>query len=568
MTAWGHTGSELGRVQVRLLAELHPAPRRRHRGGGRIRVRRRLRQQSHRALQPRRRRTDRSGAPRAAGPGSSPIRAASPPTRPRCSSPTTTTTASRSSAPSGEYQGSVGSYGTGPGQFGFPYGVALDAAGDVYVADDINHRIVKLNPALGFVGRMGRLRLGARAARVPARARQRSRPATPTSPTPPTIASRCSTRAAPTCARSASPRTPPACSSRRAGSRSIPTGRLLVSDTRRQPHRVLRPGRRRAAGRVVERRRVQARLRRTRRASRIDPRRLGVRRRHRQRAAGAAVGRRHLPVRTRRSRRPRRRRAERSRLGRGVRGGRGVRRRHRPQPRPRSTPPRACCWSASARAAATASRGSSGRARSTTPRPSPCRAVGRRVRRRHRQQPHRRAVPRRHLRQPVRRAGLRRRAPAHPDRRRASTPPGGCMSWTTSTTASRCSTNPATTSPSGACAASAWATSPSRRPSPSAAKAACSWPTRTTTASSASTPPHPRASAACLRGAWPPPLDVAPVLRVSVPRRGGILARGGLALTVSCERGCKILVTATLSPAPLAPRRGAARRRPPAAARR
>ncbi|HYM54189.1 MAG TPA: hypothetical protein VES97_02420, partial [Solirubrobacteraceae bacterium] len=48
--------------------------------------------------------------------------------------------------------------------------------------------------------------------------------------------------------------------------------------------------------------------------------------------------------------------------------------------------------------------------------------------------------------------------------------------------------------------------------------------------------------------AWPPPLDVPPVLLVALPRSTGILARGALALTVSCQRGCKILVTATLSP--------------------
>jgi DNA-binding beta-propeller fold protein YncE len=50
-------------------------------------------------------------------------------------------------------------------------------------------------------------------------------------------------------------------------------------------------------------------------------------------------------------------------------------------------------------------------------------------------------------------------------------------------------------------------------------------------------------------GAWPPPLDVAPVLRVSLPRRSGVLARRALALSVSCQRGCKVLVTGTLSPA-------------------
>jgi tripartite motif-containing protein 71 len=58
-------------------------------------------------------------------------------------------------APEGAFIAAVGSQGTGPGQFGFPYGVALDAAGNVYVADDINHRVVKLNPQLGFAGAWG-----------------------------------------------------------------------------------------------------------------------------------------------------------------------------------------------------------------------------------------------------------------------------------------------------------------------------------------------------------------------------------------------------------------------------
>jgi tripartite motif-containing protein 71 len=48
-------------------------------------------------------------------------------------------------------------------------------------------------------------------------------------------------------------------------------------------------------------------------------------------------------------------------------------------------------------------------------------------------------------------------------------------------------------------------------------------------------------------GSWPPPLDVAPVLHVSAPRRSGVLARRGLGLTVSCERGCRVLITATLA---------------------
>jgi len=55
----------------------------------------------------------------------------------------------------GAYVAEAGSQGKGPGQFGFPYGVALDAAGDIYVADDLNHRVVKLNPQLGFAGAWG-----------------------------------------------------------------------------------------------------------------------------------------------------------------------------------------------------------------------------------------------------------------------------------------------------------------------------------------------------------------------------------------------------------------------------
>src|SRR5205823_11157110 len=63
------------------------------------------------------------------------------------------------------------------------------------------------------------------------------------------------------------------------------------------------------------------------------------------------------------------------------------------------------------------------------------------------------------------------------------------------------------------------------------------------------------APSGCLpAGAWPPPLDVAPVLHVRLARRAGVLGRRALALRVSCERGCKLLVTATLLP-------GAGRRR-------
>jgi tripartite motif-containing protein 71 len=60
-------------------------------------------------------------------------------------------------SPEGSFQAQAGSAGDGPGQFGFPYGVALDAAGDVYVADDSNHRVVKLSPQLAFAGAWGGL---------------------------------------------------------------------------------------------------------------------------------------------------------------------------------------------------------------------------------------------------------------------------------------------------------------------------------------------------------------------------------------------------------------------------
>ncbi len=45
----------------------------------------------------------------------------------------------------------TGACGTGDGQFQTPRGVAVDSAGNVYVADAGNHRIVKLNPAGGFL---------------------------------------------------------------------------------------------------------------------------------------------------------------------------------------------------------------------------------------------------------------------------------------------------------------------------------------------------------------------------------------------------------------------------------
>ncbi len=57
--------------------------------------------------------------------------------------------------PEGAWEGEAGEPGRGPGQFNFPYGVALDGAGDVFVADNINARVVKLSRTLTFLGAWG-----------------------------------------------------------------------------------------------------------------------------------------------------------------------------------------------------------------------------------------------------------------------------------------------------------------------------------------------------------------------------------------------------------------------------
>jgi hypothetical protein len=62
------------------------------------------------------------------------------------------------------------------------------------------------------------------------------------------------------------------------------------------------------------------------------------------------------------------------------------------------------------------------------------------------------------------------------------------------------------------------------------------------------TPVSPSPTGCLDPGSWPPPLDVAPMLHVGLPRSGAVLARRALALAVSCQRGCRVLVTATLSP--------------------
>lgn len=75
-----------------------------------------------------------------------------PPIPTREARPTATTRASASSAttsapPAAPAWLAFGSSGSGPGQFRHPYGVAVDAQGNAYVADTNNNRVQKLSPA-------------------------------------------------------------------------------------------------------------------------------------------------------------------------------------------------------------------------------------------------------------------------------------------------------------------------------------------------------------------------------------------------------------------------------------
>ena len=76
--------------------------------------------------------------------------------------------------PEGTFESQDGEAGSGPEQFSFPYGVALDGAGNVYVADDMNSRVVELNPELDYVRAWGGYGLDSRPADVPARNRRRT----------------------------------------------------------------------------------------------------------------------------------------------------------------------------------------------------------------------------------------------------------------------------------------------------------------------------------------------------------------------------------------------------------
>lgn len=56
---------------------------------------------------------------------------------------------------SGRYLGQVGTFGTGPGQFTWPFDLAIDATGSMYVADDKAETLTKLTPAGRQVWRRG-----------------------------------------------------------------------------------------------------------------------------------------------------------------------------------------------------------------------------------------------------------------------------------------------------------------------------------------------------------------------------------------------------------------------------
>ena len=48
-----------------------------------------------------------------------------------------------------------GSVGNGDGQFYYPHGVAVDSSGNVYVADEKNHRIQKFDSNGTFLAKWG-----------------------------------------------------------------------------------------------------------------------------------------------------------------------------------------------------------------------------------------------------------------------------------------------------------------------------------------------------------------------------------------------------------------------------
>gem|GEM_PF-3384947 len=71
------------------------------------------------------------------------------PTPPTTTPAPPTPTASPRPQPASQVWSSFGEKGTAPGQFVNPDGIALDAQGNLYVADEDNHRIQKLTVSPG-----------------------------------------------------------------------------------------------------------------------------------------------------------------------------------------------------------------------------------------------------------------------------------------------------------------------------------------------------------------------------------------------------------------------------------
>jgi len=55
----------------------------------------------------------------------------------------------------GAAMGQFGSLGSGNGQFNFPFGIAVDGAGDLYVSDQLNNRVQKLSANGAFITKFG-----------------------------------------------------------------------------------------------------------------------------------------------------------------------------------------------------------------------------------------------------------------------------------------------------------------------------------------------------------------------------------------------------------------------------
>ena len=108
------------------------------------------------------------------------------------------TTGSRSSTPPGTFLTKWGSFGSGDGQFNEPDGVAIDASGNVYVADTGNNRIQKFDSSRHLPRPSGAATAPATASSATRRAWPPTPRATSTSPTPATTGSRSSTPPEPT----------------------------------------------------------------------------------------------------------------------------------------------------------------------------------------------------------------------------------------------------------------------------------------------------------------------------------------------------------------------------------